>query len=830
MDVAFPRHTDGWPVLVISSGSPHAALGRGIAAAVLTENGFPVETWDRPGYRAEPRIDPLEACVQRARSAAITVALLDWDEGSELPRDRLSGHTQEWLLQKQILLPRPAVDRSVTQVELLAAIETDQPVIVLVPDGLLREAAMEIERVAAMASTYQPKVPDAPSAEELVASRRFLELLGYYAVPSGDRSVRQAAFLLEIQPRVYIQKYREGHPEDIQNQVKLRLVTLSAASPKSQLRAIETRLRRKRNPLDTRSLHDLQEAGLLVPPAYHADSGSDLLEGRPLLASGTDESVLLELVDQGRNVLILAEPGMGKTTTALLSARSILEARSGSGSLLLFLSLKTLPAGLASDDPAQMAELWIREALGELQLRQPWPGPIEGVPLRLVIDGLDEAPLSNADMETLLRHFAQRATILATCRRADYERGLHAAAGLFDVIIELDPWGDRELETYCSALRQNGAHRAAAYIERNKTAERRLLALPLWLACLVYLAERDAPRIDPGQDDYALLMSCGELLAIEECRSSGLAATDADDLTAAWGTVAWQENYHNRRGEALELSTLLTMLGVQDSLPWKKAVLSQVEERNGLVTGFHHDVFRDYWLAHHIANALRPGCIPEEEIGGLLATQRTPFANKLIRARLADNPGPVARRLRKAFEVSADPWAQNQILYLLGRIDHGDATKGFMRRVWQGDSHRFVRYSAAWVGSLAGDILIESEFFTELSCREALDELNRAYHRLYYDDSRLATVEVPELDDGGPADNAMTQLARRIGDNEMEHEALRRVEMFTLLRFLESRGAVVSSVVADIRQAFARGVSAPEHQAADVERLREAIESQLVLR
>jgi hypothetical protein len=821
--VSGDARTSDWAVLLVSSGSAQAALARGVVGAVLAEHGLAVETWDRPGYRAEPGIDPLEACVRRARAAAITVALLDWEEGSELPWDRLTEGTRRWLIEAGIIHPSPAVARSVTQVEVLAAIATGRPVVILVPDGLMREAEAELRHVGDVADSLVARENDAPDAAALIDEAKYLELLGSYTVPAGRLSLRQAAFLSELRVKVFLQTYNVGDSAGLGEAVKRRIVTLGTPPQGATRSAIERRLRRKRNPLDSRSLLDLNSLGLLVPPPYHAESGSDLLGGKPLWRPNSDSGVLDELVSGGRNVLLLAEPGTGKTTTALLAASSMAAPTSAGTTPVLFISARNRPA--APDDyPIEtLAEDWLREELGALQERAPWPGPLPQERMRLIIDGLDESAFSNAETTQLLQALSGFGSLLATCRRADYKRGLHSIAGLFDVIIDLDAWTDEELRTYAEALRSSGCNRAADYIDRQGATERSLLTLPFWLACLVYLAERTEAGQFHEVDDYELLMNGGELLATEECRAGELGDAQAPALASAWGAAAWADNAARRRGETLEVASILAKLGISGRADWSKAVLSQIEVQDGYVLGFHHDVFRDYWLAHHLANTLTNESASLNEIGTLLAVQRTPLANRLIRGKIGANAAFVATRLMAAFEVATDVWAQNQILYLLGRIDHSPASQDFLRMAWQESGPLFVRYSAAWAGSLAGDEVIEAEFFVELSSRGELDALNRGYHRLYYEDSRLASVQVPTGDDGGAADNAMSQLVRRLSDDKAEHRVLRRVEVFTLLRFFETRADVALSTVDDTLRLLDEGITGPEAQVADIERLSDAL-------
>jgi hypothetical protein len=818
MDEAGSR-VSRWEVLLLSTGAPETRWLRDGVADRLGTAGFEVSTWDRPGYPAVAGVDPFEACVRAAAAAAIVIAFLDWGEGSILPWEMLKPSTRAWLQSKAILIPAPAVGRTVTQVEVLTALAFSLPVVVLVPDGILHEAKDVLRGVADQARTLQATIAGAAPARSLIEQKDWLGLLGQYDVPSlPGKPVRQAAFLDQLSDKTYIHSYRPGYLESATAYVMERLPELAVPTTEGLISRVEELLGRKRNPFDPRSVLDLSNEGLIVAPPYTPLSGGQLLGGRPLLRTAQETGVLAALLLDGKNVLVLGDPGIGKTTSGMLAAHAALTSALTPDPAVLFLTLRGAAPAQDDQNGRNVADRMLRAELGSARHQPPWPGPLP-TRLHLVLDGLDEAALTTTEAVALVETLAGVGPLLITCRTADYRSGLHACSGQFDAIIEFKPWGEVERDAVCRALRTDGRDQAAAYVERHGRREPDLLSLPLWIACAVFACEAGRLADGGAVSDYALLMHCADALAAEEWRRAGLDGNDSTPLSGWWSRCAWEDNRSRRAGQLIRLDEMLELAGVPEDQRARSAAMSQLEVQDGTVRGFHHDVFRDFWLARGVVDALRAEAAQPTGIGTLLASQRSPLANKLIRATLmmGSGPGQAPTRLRRAFAETTDPRARNQILYLLGRINASPETKAFLAEQWaRPGQDLFVKYSAGWAAALTGDIGTESAFFAELSQGGPLDELNRAYHRLYYEDSSLAQVEVPSVDDGGSADNAVSQLLTRISGNEPQYIALRRIELLTLVRFAETRGRFNDELMSRLSEVVALMPQATEPQRADV--------------
>jgi hypothetical protein len=107
---------------------------------------------------------------------------------------------------------------------------------------------------------------------------------------------------------------------------------------------------------------------------------------------------------------------------------------------------------------------------------------------------------------------------------------------------------------------------------------------------------------------------------------------------------------------------------------------------------------------------------------------------------------------------------------------------------------------------MLGSTAVEAEFYQALSSSAEDDEINRGYHLYYYGDRDAPERSMPVRDRGeGDAYQALKKLFERLQRTEHRHRSLRRIELLTIKRFLEtnrkapipisSAEAIISSVV-----------------------------------
>jgi hypothetical protein len=777
-----------WRVLVLCVGRSTEAI-RPELIRHLRALGFVANTYDNVGYPADPARDTVAACIEAIDQHDIVLAVLDEQEGSEVQQENIEAGVRDYLQQEGLLptsgssVPAPTV----VQLEVLTAIARGKPTLPLI-DARARDAVQEILnllRTGALQVT--PKASGVPSAEDLIAAEDWRGLAQAYEVPAGTlSSFRHLLFLHGLQDTRWAHYYTPGNLEDLREKATAALANVPLALVHSAFADASSQLDRARPPVGTLSLGDLLRRQLILPPPYKLMSGDTTTEDlySPVDATGALRRWLLER----RSVLVLGDPGLGKSTLTMLVHASLKDASSVPQLGVLWGRWRDLKP-TAGD-----WENIVRTLLGRAHGRAPWPATLAlpNLPWVLVLDGLDESPLPAPDTARSLADLSDHTTLLVSCRANDIARYQLGGANDFDRQVRLTPWEDEQLARYAGALTDAGYILGAAAVRHVIAAQRRptVIGYPLWLAMLVYLAEEGEEPELKQLNDYELVRRTMRAVGVQELKRHGGDTADEHALFAALGSTAWLLQTRRHEG-ALALTELERHLHLRDE-PMMRAVQSFLDVADEAVRGFRHEVIHDYWLGQHIASAL-PGA-DGLRLLALLGSQRRALANDAIRATLAlqDTTTQAVDTLRTRFdEIPNDPrtaFVKNQMLYFLGRLDDGSATQEFLARLSRSQETDFVRYSAAFTGAMIGADGVEQDYYTRLREDPASDQLNRGYHLFYHGDIDVAEQDMPSYDDATVRpDRATIVLIERLKLTEPKHRRLRRIELLTLRRFIETR-------------------------------------------
>ena len=199
---------------------------------------------------------------------------------------------------------------------------------------------------------------------------------------------------------------------------------------------------------------------------------------------------------------------------------------------------------------------------------------------------------------------------------------------------------------------------------------------------------------------------------------------------------------------------------------------------------------------------ITPGIAPDV-LAEALSFQRSTTTNRLVRqgVEFSDNASKSAASLREAFwHVNSSriegrqPFAKNQVLYSLGRIDSSERNGlSLPCSVWATNKTEstFARHAAANAGASLGANSVEKEYYEELISDDSFDRKNRLFHRYYYGDLQVDESDGFEFEDAGSAAQAVEQLLLRLGKAPRRYFNLRRIDLYTLRRFLDTRGLTV---------------------------------------
>jgi hypothetical protein len=647
--------------------------------------------------------------------------------------------------------------------------------------GLLKEGNVKV--------SAKPGVLGSPDL--LISERKWDELNRDFIVPSGQiKTFGQLCFIegLRKEKPNFIHFYDRRDPDDLCAKLESALGTVATILLSRHGVSVTARIEKVRNPLSTLSLQDLYSHGMILPPPAHALSGPDV-------TSAVWEDVAKSLMDR-KSVLLIGDPGLGKTTASVFTFKEVL--RLSASSLLASAVLYASWLELASL-PGDAGEL-IRRILGQTDQKEPWPErlPLPELQYVFVLDGLDEA-VDRSRASDCVVAIGGEYPIFVSCRRGDYERSFGAINSCFNRIVELRPWGDAEIERYVAALESSGFARGADLIRqwRRLGARPDILSFPLWLSMIAFLGQdgceiSGAPFQTQPLDEYELLSRCSDAVARRETTRQRAGIQPAD-LFNWWAEIAWAVHTARREKRALPETDLLRIVGRDANSPSFLAVASLLNVSRNSVHGYFHEVFQEYWLAFYLTQRILTEPEPKTLVQ-VLMYQRSVVTNKLLRMGLLKNDVPtVARRLREAFwgaelAASRSVFVKNQLVYLLGRIDgEGGSTRSFLRNIWTSSENPVVRHSAAFALTMVGEEEVERQFYQLLLTSNDDDAINRGYHLYYYGDVDIQEEDVPRPDDGSCiAVLTLRQLARRLGRCESRHLRLRRIELLTVRRFLET--------------------------------------------
>jgi hypothetical protein len=125
----------------------------------------------------------------------------------------------------------------------------------------------------------------------------------------------------------------------------------------------------------------------------------------------------------------------------------------------------------------------------------------------------------------------------------------------------------------------------------------------------------------------------------------------------------------------------------------------------------------------------------------------------------------------------------------MGRLDIPEAVTE-LRNADAKETNLFVKLSIGFGLMKRLQFDVEESFMRRLRDDPEWDEGNRGYHLFYYHDWQVGNSPPPYKEPGTiPWKNTLIALLRHIESTEMKHIAIRRVELFTIQRFLETRQA-----------------------------------------
>jgi DNA-binding SARP family transcriptional activator len=350
----------------------------------------------------------------------------------------------------------------------------------------------------------------------------------------GEHPMRELSHLLLM--RALAKEGRYAEASTLFHGLRRRLADELGVDPNPDLRRLHEQILAEATP------SDLEPAGETPPEHHHFDRAStELAEavtwqwraeaelrslhrpqpivlrwsavagpGKPALRGDLDAIAETFAALPVRQLVVLGDPGSGKSVLALMLTLELLRTRAAGAPVPVLLSL-------ASWDPRrEHLDRWLAARLADnhpalLNAREYGPD----APTRLVLgghvvpvlDGLDEMPadLRVAALDALDQTMALGRSLVLTCRSAEYEQVKRESGPVLSAatVVRLEPVARQEAITYLSARESAGHDRWRPVAERLRRDPGAALARVLRTPLMVDLARIGYGR--PGADPAELL-------------------------------------------------------------------------------------------------------------------------------------------------------------------------------------------------------------------------------------------------------------------------------------------------------------------------------------
>jgi hypothetical protein len=760
--------TTPWTIGIISTGYDMRDLRATLATMLSDEMGFRVLAYERPSFPVEPGVHSHEACVQAFHQADIMILIIDKRYGGlYLGYGDLSVTVQEY---------RTAVQRGKILIPCVRS-ESWQD----------RHSCFSILRELEQKGVVDPRSQISPTYVDKWAVLDFIE-----EVRKADKDN-------------FVIIFRDA--TNLQSQLKGRLRGLS--------RHLISKIVERQGRLvkDTRtttgmafSLGDVLSKGYFLEPPYVVKSGD----------TGSEEKITaLTARFQAEDccIAILGQPGSGKSTllgkTFLDHAQQSLE--DGSNRLPFYVSLR----GRGVNFSFSFIE-YVNNCFATLFEKQMYP-QIELTHVKPVfyMDGFDELSedIGKLDLRRLYDSDMFRHPFILCCRSRFAAEHLNEVTlgSRLSLVVELQPWDEATTQRYIREFcRLQNREELAAETEKvfqeqpgmeEISTNPLLLTLFLWV---VQESEMSLPLDVRGK--RTLFDKCLQMWAKRELARLGMNGTPDGRLTAksvlqGWELGAWE--IYRSRFRSIGVLTMPEMLRkIANTRPELETIceremflgLFEIRPYSDQVTGMLHEQLLEHLTARAIVRGMQENIYP---FPGSLAHAIRYEINRIVRSIWGEAPSSelqnTLQHLWDAYtnalggDSATSTMQRNQSTYYIGRLGLPDAVD-YLRKADKIENNLFVKLSIGFGLIKLCQFDVEEELYTKLVENGKWDIGNRGYHLVYYGDWQ--PEESPPYKDPGSVswDNTMSALLRHIESPAARHVAIRRVELLTIRRFIETRG------------------------------------------
>ena len=758
-----------WKVAVISTDLDLHYL-RDIVESTIEKLGFGVIAFERPDYPVYPKVHSHQACLLALQNSDIVVLIIDKRCGYLYLGDG---------------------SESITEKEYLESYNSGKIIIPCVNKRAEQERFNLFNTIGQLMERDNISLDDARNkiSPKYVENWKVLDFIEKIRKADRDNFI------------IYFED-----PTDLQNRLKGRLEGLTRFVCHKIIEAQTESVKSDKTTTFPLSLGDVLNKGYFIEPRYNLLSGE--------VSSKEIVSQICDLSDKNKRIMIMGGPGIGKSTLLVKSflkhAEMCLEQKSNR--IPFYLSLRGLGANYHFD-----FDQFIKECCQQYLRRHNYPlfekSHIEPI---FYIDGFDELAeqSSDIDLQRIVSSIFFSSSFIV-CSRAHFakERLENMEFGSqIQILLELLPWEKERswsyIKKFCDLRGNPGLYdnMFGAYYEIEEMEE--IFENPLLLTMFLWIVEESEMTLPLDVKDqvsvYNRFIDLWIKRELARARRNGLKITEnyAEIIKRAWQLTAWIIYKRRFTGEAINKIQLEeSLLSVDRRF---KEVLSipgywdflDIRLHTEEIRGMFHEQFMEHILAKEIIS-----CCKEERdpFPDFLKYEIRYEINKIIRALWTHEAREgIEKMLKNLWQVyeglltkndASSIAIRNHAMYYIGRIPDPKA-KEKLKAANTMERETFVKLSIAFGLMKLEDYGMEDELFEKLKNDEKWDEANRGYHLVYYGDWILKDEEPPYRDNGTKTwGRTLKALLRHIQSQERRHVALRRIELFTIRRFIEVRGS-----------------------------------------
>jgi len=556
--------------------------------------------------------------------------------------------------------------------------------------------------------------------------------------------------------------------------------------------------RRTAYPLDM-SLEQLQQAGLIVPVKlgrYHERQASRQ-------ASDLDEVV--RCLENGSSVLLLGEPGAGKTLAMYQLATACTEAG-------------MTPIPIRARDTAEVV---VRDGWRDVREQH-------GARVVVLLDGLDEAveliAQNREQFAADLQELLSAGPYVVSSRVREYEElisGGFPDPG-FDVVYVIEPWTlETEFREYLSRLAQAGLLNEPTLYEAVVGSDdlARLVSRPLYARMLTFVGEQGARGLRDQVSLYGEYLTKLARVTDYSLESQGVQSGGALQL---WQAAAWIIYSSGGADDMIPLADVEQRLPDLLPRPYAKRVLDQIIERgssHGRETGeFIHYSFYEYLVAREAYDRILRNPGPEDLAEILKGDFPREIRHYLIGQLRMSNDADLRETLlgsyasaRRVLNIPDTDRLSvcNLLIYLISRVF--EASEEWLHGLLAEEDDPFLRHSILWAMCHVGSGWALREFAAELAARPDARSECRGYMLYYYGD--LPRGEGPPYHDEPPHAVDCSLTYRRVmdmfGQDDFTAEVAPErcfIDMYLFLDLLVVRGGTLEPADSGVLAAIMRSM------------------------